>query len=237
VTRRFFSAELGPETRELSLSGAEGRHLAVVLRAEPGDSVILFNGRGVEADGRVRSVTPQGVLLELSGHRQSTGDSRRRVTLATAVPKGDRFDWLVEKGVELGLHRIVPLVTARSIVEPRDTRLEKLRRVIVEASKQCGRNELLELAPLTPWKQFLSGSFPSGSLWIAHPGGAECHAVCHSWPAEVTLLVGPEGGWTDHELVEVKQTGGAAVSLGPLLLRIETAGLALAALACAQLPR
>jgi len=233
VTRRFFCADLGPETREVSLSGTEGRHLAVVLRAEPGDVVKLFNGRGGEAEGRVRSVTPQGVVLEISGHHQSAGDTRRRVTLATAVPKGDRFDWLVEKATELGVCRLVPLITSRSVVEPRDTRLEKLRRVIVEASKQCRRNDLLELAPLTPWKQFLSGSFPSGSLWIAHPGGADCHEVCPAWPLEVTLLVGPEGGWTDQEIIEVQRTGGTAVSLGPLLLRVETAGLALAAVACA----
>lgn len=232
VSRRFYYPELQPTTGELNLSGTEGRHLAVVLRAEPGDRVTLFNGRGLQAEGIVRRVNSQDVVINITAYRQATDEHRRLVTLATAVPKGDRFDWLVEKVTELGVARVVPLVTARSIVEPRDTRLEKLRRVIVEASKQCGRDDLLELRPLTPVATFLSQSFPEGSLWVAHPGGVAVHQLAPSWPGAVTFLIGPEGGWTDQEVATATARGAGLLSLGTNLLRIETAGLALAAIAC-----
>ena len=232
MSRRFFTPELQPTTAELTLTGQEGRHLAVVLRGAPGDRVTLFNGRGLQAEGIVRRVEPQGVAIEITAHHPAPEPQRRLVTLATAVPKGDRFDWLVEKATELGVARLVPLVTARSVVEPRDTRLEKLRRVIVEASKQCGRNDLLELAPLTPVSAFLSNSFAEGSLWVAHPGGGLVRELAPTWPQAVSFLIGPEGGWTDPEVAAATARGAGLLSLGDNLLRIETAGLALAALAC-----
>lgn len=232
MSRRFYCPELQPTTSEVTLAGNEGRHLAVVLRAAPGDRVIVFNGRGLQAEGTVRRVHSQGVEIEVLTHLPGSSRQQRLVTLATAVPKGDRFDWLVEKATELGVARVVPLVTSRSVVEPRDTRLEKLRRVIVEASKQCGRDDLLELAPLTAASAFLSQSFPEGSLWVAHPGGGELPEMVPDWPAAVTFLIGPEGGWTDQEVAAAVARGAGVLSLGPRLLRIETAGLALAALAC-----
>jgi len=235
VSRRFYCPELQPTTGELTLAGNEGRHLAVVLRAAPGDRVILFNGRGLQAEGTVREVGPLGVVIEITAHLAASSLPGRVVTLATAVPKGDRFDWLVEKATELGVARVVPLVTSRSVVEPRDTRLEKLRRVIVEASKQCGRADLMELAPLTAVSALLSQSFPEGALWVAHPGGEELRGAAQAWPATVTFLIGPEGGWTEGEVAAAVAQGARVMSLGPRLLRIETAGLALAALACSGL--
>lgn len=232
MNRRFYAPELQPTTAELTLAGSEGRHLAVVLRAAPGDRVTLFNGRGLHAVGTVRRVDSQSVAIEITAHQQSADPHWRLVTLATAVPKGDRFDWLVEKATELGVARLVPLVTSRSVVEPRDTRLDKLRRVIVESSKQCGRNDLLELAPLTPVSAFLSHTFPEGSLWVAHPGGQPVDELAATWGPAVTFLIGPEGGWTDQEVAAAAARGAGVLSLGPHLLRIETAGLALAAIAC-----
>ena len=236
MSRRFYTSELQSTTAELILAGSEGRHLAVVLRGSPGDRVTLFNGRGLQAEGTVRRVDAQGVLIEITAHLPAVEPHRRQVTLATAVPKGDRFDWLVEKSTELGVARLVPLVTARSVVEPRDTRLEKLRRVIVEASKQCGRADLLELAPLTPLSAFLMQPFPEGSLWVAHPGGEAMHDLAPAWPGAVTFLIGPEGGWTDQEVAAATAGGAGLLSLGPNLLRVETAGLALAAIACCAFP-
>jgi len=236
MSRRFYTSELQSTTAELILAGSEGRHLAVVLRGSPGDRVTLFNGRGLQAEGTVRRVDAQGVLIEITAHLPAVEPHRRQVTLATAVPKGDRFDWLVEKATELGVARLVPLVTARSVVEPRDTRLEKLRRVIVEASKQCGRADLLELAPLTPLSAFLMQPFPEGSLWVAHPGGEAMHDLAPAWPGAVTFLIGPEGGWTDQEVAAATARGAGLLSLGANLLRIETAGLALAAIACCAFP-
>ena len=149
-----------------------------------------------------------------------------RLTLATAVPKGDRFDWLVEKATELGVARLVPLVTARSVVDPREAKLDRLRRGVVEASKQCGRNLLMELDRPTPWETLLRQP-ADGPRLVAHPGGLSLSA----WPrprlhGHVVLAVGPEGGFTATEIEDARAAGWHVIDLGATLLRIETAGLA-----------
>lgn len=150
-----------------------------------------------------------------------------RLTLATAVPKGDRFDWLVEKATELGVDRIVPIVTERSVVDPRATKLHRLRRSIVEASKQCGRNRLMVLDEPLPWSGWLAVPPASAVRLVAHPGGLPPRA----WPqarkgGEAALAIGPEGGLTDQEVDAARAAGWLSVSLGPTLLRVETAGIA-----------
>jgi 16S rRNA (uracil1498-N3)-methyltransferase len=132
------------------------------------------------------------------------------LTLATAVPKGDRFDWLVEKATELGVERLIPLVTDRSVVEPRGSKLSRLRRLIIESSKQCRRDRLMVLDdPLAD---------PEG----CPPG---------RWPPlergrSLALAVGPEGGFTTEERALADQAGWRPINLSVHTLRIETAGLA-----------
>ena len=230
------------------LTGPEARHLAVVLRAGPGTRVELFDGQGQRALGSVCAVGADWVDCEiLERGVESAGAGGREVTLATAVPKGERFDWLIEKATELGVTRVIPLVTARSVVTPGDTKLERLRKTIVEASKQCGRARLMELTDLRSWREFLAGwqtpaadpahsatraaAAPSaGTLWVAHPGGPRWgHAAVPSGP--VTFVIGPEGGLTDAEVEQLSALGAGRVGLGGTILRVETAALALATLA------
>jgi 16S rRNA (uracil1498-N3)-methyltransferase len=150
-----------------------------------------------------------------------------RLTLAAAVPKGERFDWLVEKATELGVERLVPLVTERSAVDPRATKLERLRRRIVEASKQCGRNRLMVLEAPMPWSEWLSAAPASATRLLAHPGGPPPR----SWPVvpvggEAALSIGPEGGFSEPEVDAASAAGWRVVALGETLLRIETAAVA-----------
>jgi 16S rRNA (uracil1498-N3)-methyltransferase len=149
--------------------------------------------------------------------------------LATAVPKGDRFDWLIEKATELGVERVIPIVTERSVVDPGTTKLERLRRAIIEASKQCGRNRLMVLSPPIPWDQ-MAATATGTCKFLADRGGAPLA----QFPAidrgtSVTLAVGPEGGFTPAEQQVGAHHGWHAVNLGVHTLRIETAGLAGAA--------
>jgi len=149
------------------MTGPEARHLAVVLRAEPGMPVELFDGRGNRAAARVCAVGADWVDCEiLERHTDPAEDLARTVTLATAVPKGERFDWLIEKATELGVTRVIPLVTARSVVNPGDSKLDRLRRTIVEASKQSGRTRLMELSDPQPWRAFLASRPLAGPFAI-----------------------------------------------------------------------
>lgn len=233
MPRRFYSSTL-PESGTVVLHGPEAHHLIHVLRAEVGEIAEVFDGQGLVASVRVTSVRKRDAELQiLSTHRDTA--IGRAVILGTAVPKGDRFEWLVEKATELGVTRLVPLVTARSVVDPRDSKLDKLRQAVITACKQSGRNHLMHVAPVTAWSDFVNGDLSQHTSFVAHPG-PDAEQVSHGLfqqLSSVAFAVGPEGGFADNEVVMALAVGARRITLGPLILRIETAALALAA--CARL--
>ena len=208
------------------LAGPEAHHLATVLRARPGNAVCLFNGDGAEYPAVVAEVAKKQVTLDVTERRTPRREPDFRLEVAAPLPKGDRGDFLLEKLTELGVARFVPLRTRRSVVHPRETRIEKLERAVIEASKQCGRNTLMEVDPLTAWEDHLrADGLPSRRL-LAHPGGEPMGSTA----GDVAVAVGPEGGFTDEEVAQAVAAGWRAVGLGPRVLRVETAALALAGL-------
>lgn len=214
-----------PESGNVVIQGDEGRHLARVRRCGPGDWVEIFDGRGIGASAQVVKVGKDEIELALSNRlpdRVPTID----LTLATAVPKGDRFDWLVEKATELGVTRLVPLLTARSSVDPRAAKLDRLRRGVVEACKQCGRNRLMQIEPIATLSDYLRAE-ACGVRLLAHPGvGVPIGGVRIAGSRRAALAIGPEGGFEPSELAAAREQGWTPVDLGPTLLRIETAGIA-----------
>jgi 16S rRNA (uracil1498-N3)-methyltransferase len=227
VSDRYFTPE--PITGERAvLSGAEAHHLIHVMRAEPGRRIELFDGSGRQWVAEVRRIARSEVELALLAEEPIDRESPADVTLAVALPKGDRQRWLVEKAVELGVRRLVPLETARGVARPGDTALERLRRCVIEASKQCGRNRLLEIGPPQPWAVLLAATADVPQRWMAYPGGDRLPPLAPHDP--VVLAVGPEGGFTADEVTAAVQAGWRLVDLGPRTLRVETAAILLAAL-------
>jgi 16S rRNA (uracil1498-N3)-methyltransferase len=224
VADRFYCPDPVVDGR-LTLTGEEAHHLARVRRVKSGDVVEVFDGRGSAWRAEVQAIQRDRADLVVLGGPLPDRSASCPLTLAAAIPKGDRCDWLVEKATELGIDRLVPLVTERSVVDPRSGKLDRLRRVIVEASKQCGRNRLMVLEPSAPWADYLSEETASTRL-VAHPGGRPPSSWAPTALGErVALAVGPEGGFTDVEIAAARDAGWQDVSLGPTLLRIETAGL------------
>jgi 16S rRNA (uracil1498-N3)-methyltransferase len=214
------------------LAGPEAHHLATVLRARPGNPVCLFNGDGAEYQAVVSEVHKKQVMVDVTGRHTPQRELDFRLEVAAPLPKGDRGDFLLEKLTELGATRFVPLRTERSVVNPREARLEKLERAVIEASKQCGRNVLMELGPLTTWADYCRDAELPAERWVAHPGGEPMPAVPRA--GGVAIAVGPEGGFTDEEIAMARNAGWITVGLGPRILRIETAALALAVNCCAM---
>lgn len=152
--------------------------------------------------------------------------------VAAPLPKGDRAQFLIEKLTELGVRAFVPLRTRYSVVNPREAKLEKLQRHVIEAAKQCGRTLLMEVAPVMDWADFCGQTHWSPLRLVAHPGGERAAADALAERREdVTLAVGPEGGFTDEEIELAKANGWRTVTLGPRILRVETAAILLAGLA------
>ena len=223
---RFYCPD-PPRDGRLQLNPDESRHLTRVCRLGPGDRIEIFDGRGFFVK---RKSWPLLQAASSWPSRGIAGNCKFRhpcsLTLATSVPKGDRFDWLIEKATELGVERLIPLVTDQSVVDPRGSKLGRLRRSIIEASKQCRRARLMVLDDPIEWKKLIV-SFPDSTRFLADPRGISPHR----WPAiprgsTVVLAVGPEGGWTASERELAEESGWFAIRFGLNTLRIETAGLA-----------
>ena len=234
---RFYTPQpLAPG--DITLDGPEAHHLSTVRRFEPGDAVTLFNGDGREYAAEVVAVDRKRATLHVREVLDISRESPVNLTVASALPKGDRADYLVEKLTELGVTHFIPLVTVRSVVVPKATTVEKLARVVIEASKQCGRNRMMEIATPQKLSDFLAAPF-SGELsredrrWLAHPSAPDARELLAAISAGVTgriaLAVGPEGGFREAELAQAITAGWQPVGLGPRILRIETAAIALAA--------
>ena len=209
------------------MDGDEARHLAKVRRVPVGASIEIFDGEGNAWIAKVDRIERASVFLVVENRIETVCTSRFRIILATAFPKGDRVDWLVEKATELGVERIIPLLSTRSVVDPRLAKIDRLRRTVIEASKQCGRSRLMTIEPPRTWSD-LAISRPSTQIrLLAHPDG-DALPTLPSFDAgsNIVLAIGPEGGFTQDEVELGKREGWAMIGLGSTLLRVETAALA-----------
>jgi 16S rRNA (uracil1498-N3)-methyltransferase len=212
------------------VSGPEAHHLAAVCRIRPGDAVCLFNGDGHEYPAEVRAVGRREVVVEVQAVETPAREAGFRVEVAAPLPKGDRAQFLLEKLTELGVTTFVPLQTRRSVVHPREAKLDRLQRHVIEASKQCGRNVLLRVEALTDWESYCGrGDLPPLRI-LAHPGAPPPYWASRQ---DIALAVGPEGGFTEDEVARAREHDWRLAGLGPRILRVETAALVLAARACA----
>ncbi len=227
---RFFAPPSQWAWGRVVLDEAEGRHAAEVLRLRVGDTASVFDGAGRVGELRFLGVGKRRVEGEIMQERLVPRPDFG-LTLVQAVPKGKLFEWILEKATELGVTRIVPLLSDRTIVqldgEEGERKREKWERVVVEACKQCGQNWLPRVeAPLTT-AQFLQKEPPCrafvGSL---HPGAAPFgEALRGGLPGTVSFLVGPEGDFTPDEMERFCAWGAQPVDLGAIVLRVETAAM------------
>jgi 16S rRNA (uracil1498-N3)-methyltransferase len=227
MAERFYvNCELGPGP--VVLQGPEAHHLATVCRLRAGDAVCLFNGDGHQYPARIEEAGKRGVTLDVLAVESPSRELPFRLQIAVSLPRGDRAQFLVEKLTELGVTSFVPLQTVRSVVHPRETKLGKLQRHVIEASKQCGRNVLMEVRPLVEWSAFCQSADLPARRILGHPGGESQREEARA--ADTVAAVGPEGGFTDDEVALARAAGWHLLDLGPRILRVETAALALAVL-------
>jgi len=228
--RYYCESPISGET--LTLTGSEAHHLARVMRLPAGDCVTLFDGHGSEWHAVIEQVDKRQVVLKLVERLDIDRELPFRLSIACALPKGDRQKVLVEKLVELGIARLIPLVTERGVAQPVDKALERLRRGVIEASKQCERNRLMEIAPALPLSKLVATSEDATRL-IAHPQG-DSLSTTRNGTGPILVAIGPEGGFTHEEVQAAIDAGWRKVGLGPRILRVETAAIAIAA--CLGLP-
>ncbi|MGM0594362.1 MAG: 16S rRNA (uracil(1498)-N(3))-methyltransferase [Pseudomonadota bacterium] len=226
-TPRIFHPQPLASNTTVELNDNAARHVARVLRLGEGAALTLFDGCGGEYPAILASLAKRRVVVELGQWREHEVESPLRLTLAQGVSKGDRMDFTIQKAVELGVSRIVPLSTERSVVNLKGERLEKKlahwRGVIVSACEQCGRNSLPELLPLQRFGDWLGESEDDVRLLLDHRAEQSVSSVTMTGAA--TLLIGPEGGISAQERERAYAAGYQGLRLGPRVLRTETAAL------------
>lgn len=234
---RFYISPAHWSLQALTLNERESHHCVDVLRLAPGSRVVVFNGEGLEVTAEITSVAKSQVRLKPLLTVKNL-PLRCAITLAQAIPKGRNMDLIIQKAAELGVAKIVPLLSERTVVqiEAADVqpKLEKWRQIAIEAAKQCGQNWLPQVAePVVP-KQFFAELDRYEALLIAslQEGARSFKSVLSDFreqhgrrPSSVLVMIGPEGDFTPAESALAKTAGCLPVTLGPIVLRAETAAL------------
>jgi 16S rRNA (uracil1498-N3)-methyltransferase len=221
--RFFFDGPLGPG--DVDIEGPEAHHIAAVRRFPPGQGITLFNGDGREYPAIITAVRKKRVSLHITGVENPQRELGFKLHIASALPKGDRGDFLIEKLTELGATDFTPLITERTVVKPGEDKPDKLRRAVIEASKQSGRNVLMRIHPPAKWVEWCP--LQAGRRLLAHSSGNGRSYVPHH--EDVIVAIGPEGGFTESEVELAGKGGWEVISLGRRTLRVETAAVAIAA--------
>ncbi|GAB5412707.1 MAG: 16S rRNA (uracil(1498)-N(3))-methyltransferase [Congregibacter sp.] len=235
---RFFTAETLRSGQRLMLEKEVSRHISKALRMRIGERLYLFDGSGVEARADIVSIDRQGVSVDIGDTHFVDRESPLAITLAVALSRGDRMDTIMQKSTELGVTAIWPFVSERTGVKLDGERLlrkqEHWQKIAISACEQCGRNRIPKLSPVMSYENLLETAKVSESSLrlLLHPEGKAktLPEVCES----LLLMVGPEGGFTDGEVVAATYAGFKPFLLGPRILRAETAPLTAIAVAQAE---
>ena len=229
LTRVYVDAVLERGAR-LTLTGGAASHLTRVLRLRPKAALTLFNGRGGEYRASIERVQGSKVMVAIGEHEPIERESPFPLTLAQGVSRGERMDLVVQKATELGVARLVPLLTERSIVrldeEQSDRKSSHWRAIAIAACEQCGRNRLPEVALPAQLREFLRQPSGEGVRLLLSPSATRRIEDVSRPAGGATVLIGPEGGLSDAEQEDALTAGFTAVNLGPRVLRTETAAIA-----------
>jgi 16S rRNA (uracil1498-N3)-methyltransferase len=227
VSDRFFTDSTFVDD-QITLSDDQAHHLINVMRAKLGDAVVLFDRQGNEYQTQIVDVAKKKLTLKRIATTRPQRKLATSITIVAALPKGDRQKFLIEKLVELGVEKFVPLTTPRSVAQVNAKVLGRISKQIIEATKQCRRSYLMEVSEAKTVSEVLA-EFDTAQqcCFIAHPYDAvPVDSIAgDDRPQGCVWLIGPEGGFAEQEVAQAVAAGWQAVSFGEIILRVETAAL------------
>ncbi len=226
MTRRYYVPDL--TTGLVAMPTEEAQHAIRVMRVQVGDGVTLFDGQGRQCEAQVVAIGRNECQCDAAAIELVDREPACEIHLGIALPKPDRAKELIERLTELGVARVTPVTAARTQRPTSDSVLEKLRRGVVEACKQSGRNRLMTIDDSVSSSEFFSAHSGASVCIIAHPMDVATSIVDLRGNPTVTAAIGPEGGWTDDEVATAIAAGFQGVNLGDRIYRIETAAVAIA---------
>jgi 16S rRNA (uracil1498-N3)-methyltransferase len=211
------------------VGGSAANHVMRVLRLRDGDSLTLFDGRGGEYGARISGLRKDSVQVDVLEHRQAERESALNLTLAQGISRGERMDWVMQKATELGVTRIVPVITERTMVKlderQSERKLQHWRGIVIAACEQCGRNRVPEVAEPIAYYEVIRAIEPGATRILLSPNGT-LRASELPRSQHIGMLIGPEGGLSENEQEAAVAAGFQQVRMGPRVLRTETAAIA-----------
>ena len=231
---RFFVPPESVKGNSIVISGREAHHIIDVMRLEISDHVVTFDGSGREYVGRIREVSRNSLTVEITEIRTPAKKDACEITLLQAMPKKEKMDYIVEKSTELGVHSIVPVITERTIPDwdekKKRLQVERWNKIAKEASKQCGRLDIPAVSAISEFTEAVKGfdGFKMRLIAILSEDAVSIKdALAGFKSGNVVIAIGPEGDFTPDEAKIAKDACFKAISLGPRVLKSDTAGLAL----------
>lgn len=232
MPRFFVSAQELPEVgKTLALTGETAHHISRSLRMKPGETVTLCDGEGQDGDCEILAIDDATVTVEVREIFSSKTEPDVEVVLFQGLPKGDKMEWITQKAVELGASQIIPVVTHRSISTPDEKsaakKVQRWQKIANEAAQQSQRGILPRVGEVIPFAQAIKQSGQFDRMLVCYEGGgiSISEAVAPE-DKRIAVWIGPEGGWESSEIDILRQQGAEIITLGPRILRTETAPMA-----------
>lgn len=232
---RFFSTDIFDN--HIRISGNDAHHIGKALRMRVGEELTVCDQNGTDFVGVIESISSQEVILKITSSSPTVAEPTIAITLYQGLPKSDKMDWIVQKSVELGVARIVPVMTSRSISrtdsDKGDKKRDRWQKIAAEAAGQSGRGRIPEVSSPLSWKQMMQ-EIPHNNTLIFYEGGGELlTSLITPDMTELSIIVGPEGGFAPEEVAALQEIGVVSATLGKRILRCETAPIAaLSAILC-----
>jgi 16S rRNA (uracil1498-N3)-methyltransferase len=229
--QRYFILPEQKDQERITITGQDVHHIKNVMRFRAGDQVICCDGRGLDYLVEITEITKEKVVCLIRETFPSRGEPRTKVTIAQSLPRGDKIDWILQKGTELGAYRFLPFLSERSLVKldqgKAQKKQERWQKIVKEAAEQSHRGRVPEVELPIAWNELLQRISEAEISWIAYENGGESlkSAIQSAEVDEILLIIGPEGGFSEREIAEAKAHGAIPVSLGNRILRTETAPL------------
>jgi 16S rRNA (uracil1498-N3)-methyltransferase len=230
MTRRYYVPDLPRSGGQVQLPDVEAIHALKVMRISVGDQIVLFDGQGNQSDAVIANIGRNECACTAEPVTPVDRELKRSLHLAIALPKADRGREMIQRLTEIGASKITPIVAERTQRPPTESTIEKLRRAVIESCKQCGRNRLMEIGPITSSADFFRAHHP-GTCWIAHPYDQAIRIGFADSSTDLVAAIGPEGGFTDNEVKLAIEYGFEAINLGSRNYRVETAAAVIASVA------
>ncbi|MGQ0794317.1 MAG: 16S rRNA (uracil(1498)-N(3))-methyltransferase [Deltaproteobacteria bacterium] len=213
-----------------TIAGSDHKHIVRVLRLNHGDRLTLFDESGIEYTGAIERITSRDLTVSILLEKKVETESRLNISLLQGLPKADKMDFIVEKSTELGVKEIIPVITSRSIIRRTD-KAPRWRKIAVESAKQCRRSTPPAIGEVVDFNTAIKSYNDGNRLKIIFY--ENCLDNMKSYintssqlPTDIILFIGPEGGFSDNEILSAKQFNFIPLGLGPRILRTETAGIA-----------